>query len=102
MEQTHMARHRMVVSTCIEDRSDGGLRVYSEMLPGLMLSGKDSKAVCRAIGPAIRALFEAKGVKIAGVYPNKPMLSIMKLPSPRTVDMRVEQFVVEVKVKDAA
>lgn len=97
-----MSRQLTVVPVTIEDRGDGGLRVFSEALPGLVLSGSNKTAVCEAIGPAIRLLFEHKGHKITGVYPNRPMPDVLQHPSPRTVDMHVqqEQFVVE--IADAA
>jgi hypothetical protein len=100
--ERHVSRQMTVVTVCLEDRVDGGVRVYSDMLPSLLLSGADRDSVCDAIAPAIKGIFERKGFKIAGVYPNQPFPSVMKLPSPRTVDMKVhmEQFVVE--VEDAA
>jgi|SRR5579862_3013593 len=100
--ERHMGRRVAVVTVTLEDRPDGGLRVYSEVLPGLILSGPDRHAVGEAIAPAIQALFEHQGYQIVGVFPNQPIPEVMKTPSPRTVDMHVheEQFVVE--FKDAA
>jgi hypothetical protein len=42
-------------------RPDGGLRVYSDDLPGLILSHSDADAVMRDILPAVRALCEHMG-----------------------------------------
>lgn len=91
-----MSKQLAVVSVAIEDRGDGGLRVSSEVLPGLILSGQDKKAVWEAIAPAIKAIFERKGKSVT-VYPSRPFTDVMRLPSPRTVDMQVhqEQFVIE-------
>jgi hypothetical protein len=86
-----MARQLTVVAVTLEDREDGGLRVHSEVLPGLILSGADKEAVCDSIGPAIKAIFEHKGYKIVGVYPDQPIPDVMKLPSPRTAGMHVQQ-----------
>ena len=84
-----------VVSVKLEDRADGGMRVSSEALPGLILSGSNKTAVCDAIAPAIQAIFERKGYKIATVRPDRPIREVMREPSPRQVDMHVLQFVVE-------
>jgi hypothetical protein len=62
MEQTIMSRQTMsVVTVTIEDREGEGLRVYSDNLPGLILSGADKAKVCSWIAPAIQALFEHGG-----------------------------------------
>jgi hypothetical protein len=96
MMERHMSKHLAVVSVAIEDRGDGGLKVSSETLPGLILSGRDKKAVWEAIAPAIVAIFQRKG-KAVTVYPSRPFTDVMRQPSPRAVDMQVhqEQFVVE-------
>ncbi len=52
-----------IVTVTLTDREDGGLRVYSDDLPGLILSGSDRHEVVRKIVPAIQALFEYKGFK---------------------------------------
>jgi hypothetical protein len=94
----HMSRQLAVVTVCLEDQADGGLLVYSDMLPGLILAGRNREGICQAIGPAIQAIFERKGYRIAGVYADQPIPSVMRKASPRTVNMNVhmEQFVVEV------
>jgi hypothetical protein len=85
-----------VVTVTLEDRNDGGLRVYSDDLPGLLLSGPDKQNVCERIAPAIQALFEHKGVRVANVIPSQPIPDVMRQPSPRDLDMHVqhETFVV--------
>jgi hypothetical protein len=42
-------------------REDGGLRVWSETLPGLILSGSDPASVWRDVGPAIAILLKRNG-----------------------------------------
>lgn len=46
----------MKVTITLEDREDGGLRVYSDDLPGLILSHSDRTKVGSDIVPAIDAL----------------------------------------------
>jgi len=86
-----------VVTVTLEDRGDGGLRVFSDTLPGLILSGADKKDVCACIIPAIGAIFEHKGLKVSQIRPSTPIVDVLKRPSPRNMDMHVnhEQFVVE-------
>lgn len=57
-----------VVSVTMEDREDGGLFVYSEDLPGLILSGPDKDAICNCIAPAIEAIFRHKGYSYVSVH----------------------------------
>lgn len=40
------------------EREDGGLRIMSDDLPGLILSGADQSAVWRDLGPAIEVLLK--------------------------------------------
>jgi len=88
-----------IVTVTIEDREDGGLRVHSDDLPGLILSGSRKEEVVRKIVPAIQALFEFKGFGQVTVRPAKPVYEILKLASPRDIDVHVqhEQFVVEMQ-----
>lgn len=44
------------VTLRIIDREDGGLRIWSDDLPGLVLSHRDQSAVWRDLGPAIEVL----------------------------------------------
>jgi hypothetical protein len=75
------------------DRSDGGLRVYSEDLPGLILSGHNKREVCDRIAPAIRALFEHKGNTVLNVLPSQPLIDAVREPSPRDVGVHVQTAV---------
>lgn len=44
------------VTVTIEPREDGGLRVYSDEVPGLVLSHSDPDAIMRDVLPALRIL----------------------------------------------
>jgi len=90
-----MSRQLTIVSVTLEDRTDGGIRVSSRDLPNLVLSGMNREGICAAIAPAIHAILEHKGVKIVSVMPGKPFAEVLNDPSPREIDMHVQQFVVE-------
>jgi hypothetical protein len=94
MEQ-HMSRQLTVVSVTLEDRADGGIRVSSRDLPNLILSGQNRNAICAAIAPAIQGILERKGLKIVSVKPGRPFPEVFKDPSPREINMHIQQFVVE-------
>jgi hypothetical protein len=89
-----------VIRVRLEDRPDGGLRVYSENLIGLVLSGPSRAVVCAQIATAIKALFCQAGFEGVTVNPARPLSEVMKEGSPRDVDMHVQEFVVE--LADAA
>lgn len=91
----------MVVSVTLDDRDDGGLRVYSADLPGLILSGSDKARVFSDIGPAIQAIFHHQGMDVT-VRSARPLSEVMKAEGSRNVDMHVQQFVVEMKLAAAA
>lgn len=91
-----------VVTVTLEDRPDGGLRVFSCDLPGLILSGPDKNVVVKQTITAIKALFERMGHKAIHVHPAHSPAEALKRPSPRDVSMTVqgvtpqlERFVVE-------
>lgn len=44
------------IQVTIERRDDGGLRIYSADLPGLVLSHSDARAVLADLGPALAVL----------------------------------------------
>lgn len=56
-----MAESEVVVTLTFARRPDGGLRIYSDTLPGLVLSGANVPAVLSDLGPAIRGLLQAEG-----------------------------------------
>jgi hypothetical protein len=92
-----MAMELTVVSVTLADREDGGLRVYSDDLPGLILSGADREHTCSLITVAIQEIFAYQGVDVT-VRPAKPLSDVLKSASPRNVDMHVQQFVIEMKI----
>ena len=87
-----------IVVVTLEDREDGGLRVYSDDLPGLILSGPNRDLVVEKIAPAIWALFEHKGFRGVVVRAAQPLNAVLRKASPRDVGVHIhhEQFVVEV------
>lgn len=91
-----------VVTVILEDREDGGLRVYSDDLPGLILAGPDRTKVAGAIISAIEAIFMHKGFTKVVVRPTRPIGEVLRAESPRDMNVHVhhEQFVVE--LADAA
>lgn len=56
-----MAESEVVVTLTFARRPDGGLRIYSDTLPGLVLSGANAPAVLGDLGPAIQGLLQAEG-----------------------------------------
>jgi hypothetical protein len=94
----HVSQQVTVVTVELADREDGGLRVSSPTLPGLILSGRNKDEVCACIDPAIRSLFEGMGHKVNAIRETEPISLVMKTPSPRGVEMHVHHekiFVVE-------
>jgi hypothetical protein len=61
-----------VFSVETEDREDGGLRVWSDDLPGLVLSGSDGAAVMAGVPKAATALLEHRGLLVAYVAEAQP------------------------------
>lgn len=88
---------KTIVTVTLTDREGGGLRVNSEELPGLILSGADKHDVCECIVPAIAAIFSHKGYADVHVQAETPLAEVLKLASPRNVDMHVQRFIVEFK-----
>jgi hypothetical protein len=50
-----------IINVSIEDRGDGSVYVWSDDLPGLILSGKLRTRILAGILPAARAILEHKG-----------------------------------------
>jgi TctA family transporter len=86
-----------VVTVTLQDREGGGLEVFSDDLPGLILSGPDRDKVAAAIIPAIEALFKYRGFERVRVRATTPVSQVLQSASPRDVDIHIqhEQFVVE-------
>jgi len=94
-----MSSELTIVTVTLADREDGGLRVYSDDLPGLILSGNTKQDVLAKTAPAIQALFEHKGIgRVISVRAAKPLSEVFKSASPRAMDLHIqhEHFVVEV------
>src|SRR5438094_555972 len=91
----NMSRQLTIVSVTLDDREDGGIRVSSQDLPNLVLSGINKNAICAAIAPAIQVILERKGLEIVSVKPGRPFQEVLKDPSPRELNMHIQQFVVE-------
>ena len=105
LKEGKMAAPRfMVVKVTLDERDDGGLRVSSSTLPGLILSGSDPKHVFSCIAPAITALLKRKGIAPVHVECAVSPSSVLDGGFPCDVDMHVrsihsktteQQFVVE-------
>lgn len=91
-----------VVNVDITEREDGGIRVSSRDLPGLLLSGDNKEAIISSIAGAIEAIFEHRGYMNIKVDMARPVNEIMNGGTPQDVDVCVnheqinhfEQFVV--------
>ena len=85
-----MSEAMTTVCVALEDREDGGLRVFSDELPGLILSGSDKLTVMNKIAPAIAAIFKAaKGLNVT-VRPAKPLSEVLDGKNPQKLDMKVQ------------
>jgi hypothetical protein len=71
------------------------LRVQSDDLPGLILSGSDKKQVINLIVPAMTALLQRLGFSDFNIHPTRTVGEIMDCANPQKLDMHVQQFVVE-------
>lgn len=63
------------ISVVFENRSDGGLRVYSDDVPGFMLSHPNAELVIADVEPALRTIISEKvgepvNVKLVGARDN--------------------------------
>lgn len=88
-----------IITVILEDREDGGLRGYSDDLPGLIMSGRNRNELASRIAPAIKVLLEHKGFRDVTVRPARAVNEVLQLGSPHDVNMHVrhEQFVVEMQ-----
>jgi hypothetical protein len=83
------------ISVRVSGREDGGLRVTSDDVPGLLLSGADRQRVWNLVGPTVIGLLKAnRGMAVEAVfYPST---------SPQTgenhsVDVHVKHFVLQLR-----
>lgn len=84
-----MTHKTFIINVSMEDREDGGLRVRSDELPGLVLSGHSKIAVCAMIKPAILAILRHQGFENVSVRAAEPFSSALRRPSPRDVAVDV-------------
>jgi hypothetical protein len=99
-----MPQTRYRLTVFLEKREDGGLRVFSDDLPGLILSGREPERIASAIVPVIQRLFEARGYANVSVHPLRPVSELLhgsRQEQEFGVNVlhdliRDEQFVVEV------
>lgn len=73
------------VTISIERRPDGGVRVYSDDMPELVLSGRDVASVLRDIVPAVETILGARmgcEVRASWLWPYR---EASKAASPRQV-----------------
>jgi hypothetical protein len=96
-----MSKQMAVVIISLLDRRDGGLRIYSETLPELLLSGPNKRDVYACVKPAIRTIFAQHGHMVTAISARKPARSENALISSKNSDFKLEQqFMVE--YQDAA
>lgn len=78
------------ITVQVSDREDGGVRVLSEDVPGLMLGGSDRQRIWNLVGPAVQYLLGVnKGLDVVRV--SGPMTA----PPAGDVAMHVEHLTVE-------
>ncbi|MGV8839800.1 MAG: hypothetical protein ACWA6X_05795 [Bauldia sp.] len=77
------------VTVSLDDREDGGLNVYSDSLPGLILSGPDREQVASMIAPAIKTLFESHGIRVVLVEPERPVEAVLAGTGSWTIGVHV-------------
>jgi|HubBroStandDraft_2_1064218.scaffolds.fasta_scaffold11849_5 hypothetical protein len=79
------------VCVTLEDREDDGLRVYSDELTGLILSGADKMAVMEKICPAIAAIFKEAANLDVVVKPAKPLAEVLDGKNPQKLDVSIHK-----------
>jgi hypothetical protein len=78
------------VTVAVAARPDGGIRVTSDDVPGLLLGGADRERVWSVVGPSVERLLRAnRGLDVLSV--RGPMTP----PPAGDVPMRVEHLTVE-------
>ena len=70
-----------IISVVFEKRSDGGLRVYSDDVPGFMLSHLDADAVSADVMPALEAIIGAMMKQPVTVTPVDQSTSLPWFPA---------------------
>lgn len=80
------------VDVSLDDREDGGLNVYSDSLPGLILSGPDREKVASMIAPAIKTLLESRGIRVVLVEPERPVEAVLAGTGSRVVGLQLHEL----------
>ena len=83
------------ITVSLLDREDGGVRVQSDDLPGLILSGPNKEEVIHSIIPAMSALLDHLGFRDFHIYPSRTVSDIMESENPQNLDMHVQKYVVK-------
>ena len=98
-----------VISVVFETRSDGGLRVYSDDVPGFMLSHADTSAVYKDVMPALETILGEmvhSRVKIEPVdfamLLEKPVKQYLKSAPPMPHLLRVRNLYAQMRTKQKA
>lgn len=86
-----------VINVRLERRDDGGLRVSSSDLPGLILSGPDAEEIVGQIPVAITALLERMGIQCVKVLSATPLDHLLQGKADASYQQQFlcGQFVVE-------
>lgn len=66
----------VTVSLTFSRRPDGGLRIHSDALPGLVLSSHDVPGALADLGPAIRELLRSEGRWVLERPPTSPLAAL--------------------------
>ena len=79
-------RHDMLkITVRFEQREDGGLRAWSEDIPGFILSHSDAQAVLEDVEPALEVMLSAKyecAVKVFRLTPPEQFEMTHEFPIP--------------------
>lgn len=65
MRTEMIARVETEIRLTIEDRPSGGLRIYADGLPELILAGSSAAMVMESVVPAMKAVLARKGIKVS-------------------------------------
>lgn len=59
MDVQRVSQDMMKITVCFQGRNDGGLRVWSDDVPGFVLSNANAAAVMEDVEPALEAILSA-------------------------------------------
>ena len=83
---------KSIITVTILHRPEGGIRVKSKDIAGLILSGENDEEVARSIAPSIHALLKAKGIPAISVEPDIPLADIVNGVRPNDVAVSIHHF----------